>query len=101
MVKKSIRGGILHEAHMYVKANNRYRIVILMYCDVSNLYGWVLSHELPIESFKCKKKKPRFIQKIIQNSDNDSKKGCILEIDVNYPKHLNNLHNDLLFLPKK
>lgn len=24
MVKKSIRGGILHEAHMYVKANNRY-----------------------------------------------------------------------------
>ena len=39
---------------------------------------------------------------ILKNYDEDSDKGYILEVDVEYPnKILNNLHCDLLFLPER
>ena len=39
---------------------------------------------------------------ILKNYDEDSYKGYILEVDVEYPnKMLNNLHCDLLFLPER
>ena len=106
MVEKSIRGAISHVVHRYVKANNKCKkdydpITDLMYWDVSNLYGWVLSHKLPVDGFKCKKKTSRFTQKIVQNCNNGSEKGCLLEIDLSYPKNLNNLHSDLMFPPKR
>ena len=39
--------------------------------------------------------------KTIKNYDEDSNKGYIFEVDVEYPKNLHNLHSDLKFLPKK
>ena len=60
MVEKGIRGGICHAIHRYVKANNRYlenydKNIIssyLMYLDANNLYGWGMSQNLPVKSFK-------------------------------------------------
>ena len=37
----------------------------------------------------------------IKNYDKDNDKGYILEVDVEYPKNLHDLHNDLPFLPER
>ena len=37
----------------------------------------------------------------IKNYDEDSDKGYILEVDVEYPKNLLNLHGDLPFLAQR
>ena len=39
--------------------------------------------------------------RLIKNYDEDSDKGYILEVDVEYPKYLHNLHIDLQFLPER
>ena len=36
----------------------------------------------------------------IKNYDEDSDKGYVLEVDVEYPKNLHDLHSDLTFLPE-
>ena len=38
---------------------------------------------------------------LIKNYDEDSDKGYILEVDVEYPEDLHNLHNDLPFMPER
>ena len=43
----------------------------------------------------------KFNEDFIKNYDEDSNKGYILEVDVEYPKDLHDLHSDLPFLPEK
>ena len=43
----------------------------------------------------------KFNEDFIKNHDEDSDKGYILEVDVEYPKNLHNLHSDLPFLPER
>ena len=43
----------------------------------------------------------KFNEEFIENYDEDSDKGYILEVDVEYPKNLNYLHNDLPFLAER
>ena len=45
-----------------------------------------------------KKKMSKINERFIKNHDEYSDKGYILEVDVEYPKRLHNLHNDLPFL---
>ena len=40
-------------------------------------------------------------EEFIENYDEDSDKGYILEADVKYPQNLHGLHEDLPFLPKR
>ena len=44
-----------------------------------------------------KEKVYKFDEDFIKNYDEDSNKGYILEIDVEYPKNLHYLHSDLPF----
>ena len=60
----------------------------------SNLYGWVMPQKLPVDWFKRKTIGTRVTQKLIQNQDGVSNKGCILQVDVSYFKRLNNKHSD-------
>ena len=70
----------------------------IMYLDPKNLYGWPVSQKLPINSFKLKKNSTKSLSK---NYDKNSNKRCILEVDIEYLKKLDNLHDNLPFLPKR
>ena len=43
----------------------------------------------------------KFDEDFIKNYDQDSDKGYILEVDVEYPKNLHNVHGDLPFLSER
>ena len=43
----------------------------------------------------------KFNENFIKNYDEDSDTGHILAVDVEYPKRLHKLYNDLPFLPEK
>ena len=100
-IEKGMRGGISYIANRYGKANNKYMkeydekapSKYIMYLDAKNLYGWAMSQYLPTGGFKWMKDKK--INKLnLADYEDDSKKGLILEVDLEYPKELHNLHND-------
>ena len=62
--------------------------------DANNLYGWAMSQKLPIDSFKWVKDLLKFNESFIKNYDENSDKGYILEVDVEYPKNLHKLHSE-------
>ena len=72
-----------------------------MYLDASNLYGWTMFQRLPVNGFKWKKNVSKSYEEFIKNYDEDNNKGYILEVDVEYPKDLHNLHSDLPFLSER
>ena len=72
-----------------------------MYWDANNLYGWEISQNLPVDGFEWKKNTSKFNEKFIKNYKKDSDIEDILQVGVEYPKSLYNLHNNLPFLPIK
>ena len=60
-----------------------------------------MSQKLPVDGFKCKKNKSKFNADFIKNYDEETDKGYILEVDVEYPKNLHDFHSDLPFLPER
>ena len=48
-----------------------------------------------------KKHISKFNEDFLKNYDEDSDKGYILEVDVEYPKNVHDLHSDLTFLPER
>ena len=100
-IEKGMRGGTSYIANRYGKANNRYMKTYdekapskyIMYLDANNLYGWAMSQYLPTGGFKWLAKNQ--IDKIdLAKYKEDSNKGLILEVDLEYPKELHDLHND-------
>ena len=63
-----------------------------MYLDANSLYGWAVSQKLLIDGFKWIKKISEFNEDFIKNYDENSDKVYFLEVDVEYPKNLFNLH---------
>ena len=107
-IEKGLRGGISYIANRYSKANNKYMkeynekepSKYIIYLDANNLYGWAMSQYLPTGGFRWLK------QTEIDNLDlskykEDSKRGIILEVDLEYPVELHNLHNDYPLAPEK
>ena len=72
----------------------------LQYWDVNNLYGWAISQKLPVNNFECIKDTSQF-NKDFKNYNEESDEGYFLEVDVQHAENLQNLHNDLLFLPER
>ena len=104
-IEKGMRGGISYIANRYGKANNKYMkeydekvpSKYIMYLDANNLYGWAMSQYLPTSGFKWLK-----IDGLNLNQyKEDNEKGLILEVDLEYPKELHNLHNDYPLAPEK
>ena len=104
-VEAGTRGGIAMITHRYAKANhpqlegydpekpNTYPL----YLDANNLYGWAMSQPLPVSDFQWMEKAEGF--KVEEVSD-DCPTGYILEVDLEYPEHLHDLHNDYPLAPE-
>ena len=100
-IEKGMRGGISYIANRYGKANNKYMkeydekapSKYIMYLDANNLYGWAMSQYLPTGGFRWMSEKQINNLDLAKYKEN-SKKGLILEVDLEYPKELHNLHND-------
>ncbi|KAL9959301.1 hypothetical protein ACROYT_G032614 [Oculina patagonica] len=107
-IEKGMRGGISYIANRYGKANNKYMkdydkkapSKYIMYLDANNLYGWSMSQYLPTGRFKWLTQKQ--IDDInLAKYKEDSKKGLILEVDLEYNKELHDIHNDYPIGPEK
>ena len=71
-----------------------------MYLDANNLYGWAMSQYLPTGNFKWMTDK-EISKTNLGKYELDSKEGLILEVDLEYPKELHDLHNDYPIAPEK
>ena len=74
-----------------IKIKNRH---IVKYWDVNNLYGWAMSLKLSVNNFEWIEDASRFNQDFTKNQNKESDEGCFLEIYVQYPKKLPELHNN-------
>ena len=110
LFEKGIRRGILIISNRYGKANNKYMrkgfnknipSKYLMYLDANNLYGCAMSMKLPTHGFKwltSGEMEKLYDNQILQVWE---KTPCILEVDLEYPENLHDLHNDYPFCPER
>ena len=105
MIEKGIRGGNSNVFKRFAVANNKFMknfdetqpSKFLVYLDANNLYGWAMSQPLPVADFAWMSKEElknweRFVK--------EEGKGCILEVDLAYPRELHDLHNDFPLAPE-
>ena len=88
-------------SNRYSKANNKYMddkfnpsepSKYIQYLDANNLYGAAMSMKLPTHGFKWMNDKELLVWRKIP---------CILEVDLEYPDKLHDLHNDYSLAPEK
>ena len=109
MVEKGIRGGICHAILRYAKANNKCmkdynkdeEESFLQYNDANNLYVFAMPETLPVDGFEWMKNLSKIGEDFTKDYDENSNKGYILEVNVEYPKNLHNLHSNLPFLTER
>ena len=101
MFENGIRGGVSMISIRYGKSNNKYMgdsfdsskpSKYIQYLDANNLYGWAMSKSLPTQVLNGWKRMKETIGKNY---------SCILEVDLEYPKSLHDLHNDYPLAPEQ
>ena len=106
--ENAIRGGVSMISNRYGKANNKYMkeynkskpTKYLTYLDANNLYGWAMSQPLPINNFEWMNKKE--LKELDTNKfETNQEIGYMLEVDLEYPHELHDLHNDYPLAPEK
>ena len=94
LFEKGIRGGVSMILNRYGKANNKFMgekydpsqpSKYLAYLDANNLYGWAMMKPLPVGDFKWMRER---------ELEHWEDTPCILEVDLEYPRGLHDLHND-------
>ena len=101
MNEKGIRGGVSMASKRLAIANNKYMKEkynsskppkFLQYLDANNLYGAAMSMKLPTKGFKWMNDRELTVWRKIP---------CILEVDLEYPKTLYDLHNGYPLAPER
>ncbi|KAK4885978.1 hypothetical protein RN001_002249 [Aquatica leii] len=103
-IKKGIRGGISMCSKRQAVANNVFipnydankPSSFIIYIDATNLYGASMSEVMPIKNFEWLSVEDVESFSLNKNYVN-SEIGYILEVDLEYPQVLHDLHNDLPF----
>ena len=107
MIEHGLRGGMCQVSHKEVKANNKHMgedfdetkpSNYITYLDANNLYGLAMSQKLPIGEIKWAKKLPT--TRTVQEWHDDDNFAYILEVDLEYPEHLHDLHSDYPLAPE-
>ena len=107
-IEEGLRGGISMISNRYSKANNPYvpdydptqENSHVMYFDANNLYGWAMSQPLPTGEFDWLTQQEIAALDTSNVADNNEE-GYILEVDLQYPTKLHDLHNDYPLAPEK
>ncbi|XP_033761654.1 uncharacterized protein LOC117343421 [Pecten maximus] len=107
-IEKGLRGGISMITHRHAEANNSHvpeydpskDTKYIVYLDANNLYGWAMSQPLPTHDFGWLNDQEREKFDVTGISD-DSQVGYILEVDLEYPSDLHDLHNDYPLAPER
>ena len=102
MFEKGVRGGVSMILNRYGKANNKYmkdfdetkESSYIQYLDANNLYGWAMSEKMPYKCFEWSQE--RNLEKITEDGD----VGYVLEVDLEYPEELHDIHNDYPLAPE-
>ena len=102
MVESGIRGGVSMITKKYAEANNPYTpgfdptrpTNYLLYLDANNLYGWAMSQKMPVNNF-CWMTQQEVEEFDVRHIPDDGDTGYILEVDLEYPKSLHDIHSDL------
>ena len=105
-IEKGLRGGISYNSKRYAKANNKYmnsydpkkQSTFISYLDMNNSYGWAMIEYLSFEGFKWLKNIDEFDVMLINEK---SPVGYLLEVDLQHPDKLHELHNDYPLAPEK
>ena len=110
MIEKGIRGGISTITHRHAKANNKYlkdfdptkesSYIVYLRVDANNLYGWAMSQYLPTSEFRWLKEEEAAGLDVMGIAD-DGETGYILEVDLEHPEELHDLHNEYPLAPEK
>ena len=103
-----MRGAISYASKRHSKANNEYcpdydktkPKTYINYLDMKNLYGDAMSEYLPYGGFKWVKVNNKTVNRVLNKSDN-SLHGYFLEVDLDYPEELHDIHNDYPLAPEK
>ena len=109
MVEEGIRGGICHAVQRYAHANNKYmkdydrkkKSSYIQYLDANNLYDKAMTEKLPVRGFKWVNDISIIDEDFVKFYNKNDNKGYILDVDVDYPGKLQNVHIDLPFLPER
>ena len=105
MIEAGLRGGMTQTTCKKVEANNKYMgsdydknkaSSYINYLDANNLYGLSMIQKLPYRNLKWDDK---ITEEDVINYDN-GRPGYILEVDLEYPKELHDLHNDYPLAPE-
>ena len=105
MIEAGLRGRMTQTTCKKVEAGNKYMgsdydknkaSSYINYLDANNLYGLSMIQKLPYRNLKWDDK---ITEEDIINYDNDGN-GFILEVDLEYPKELHDLHNDYPLAPE-
>ena len=107
-IEKGLRGGISMVSKRYARANNHLiegydsskPNTHILYLDANNLYGWAMSQPLPTGGFQWVDDCDRLTETITEHPA-DSHEGYILEVDLEYPEELHNVHNAYPLAPER
>ncbi|XP_021341715.1 uncharacterized protein LOC110442433 [Mizuhopecten yessoensis] len=107
MVEKGIRGGVSMISKKFAQANNPMSPEYnpsnpntwLTYLDMNNLYGTSMSESLPEKDFAWLTPE-QIAQFDVSNIDDNADTGYILEVDLDYPVHLHDKHNEYPLAPE-
>ena len=107
-IEKGMRGGISIITRRYAKANNKHLsehdpeqpIFFIVYLDANNLYGYAMIQPLPTGEFKWMSEQEIANLDVTTIAD-DAETGYFLEVDLEYPQELHDLHSDYPLAPEK
>ena len=107
-IEKGMRGGISMVSKRYARANNPLiegydsskPNTHILYLDANNLYGWAMSQPLPTGGFQWVGDCDRLAETITEHPA-DSHEGYILEVNLEYPGELHDVHNAYSLAPER